>query len=74
MSLALLPKALRRKAKNLVNLAFLPLLLKRKHRKASVQKKAHLKRSLVWAAVSVVLRPLMKVDGDDDSSPVRGYR
>ncbi len=70
LSCGLLPKSARRKPGNLVNIALLPRFLKRLHRGAGANKRAHLKRLLVWAAMKVVLGDLLDPEPD---SPVAGY-
>ena len=70
LSSALLPKGIRRKPGNLVNVALLPKFLKRLHPGLSSQKNAHLKRLLVWPSLRAVLQPLIE---PDEEGPVPGY-
>ena len=71
LSLALMPKDLRRKPSNLTNLAFLPKFLKRRHRGAGIDKLSRLKRMLVWTCLRTVLRELIE---DDAGSPIPAYK
>lgn len=71
LSLALLPRHLRRKPGNLVNIALLPRYLKRHHGKVSDIKAASLKRWLTWAAMDVVLQELLQ---DPHDGPLPKYR
>ncbi len=70
LSLALLPKGIRRKPGELVNIALLPRYLKRQHGDAGPEKRAHQKRLLVWDAMKVVLADLLD---PEPKSPVAGY-
>ncbi len=71
LSIGTLPRVLRRKPGNLVNVALLPKFLRRHHPKASTTREASLKRWLTWTSMRVVLRDLLE---SDDMGPVPGYR
>ena len=71
MSTALLPKAIRRKACNLVNIALLPKFLKRFHPGSSTMKMAALKRRLTWTCITVALQALL--EDAVDVGPLPGY-
>ncbi len=70
LSVALLPRHLRRKPGNLINIALLPKFLKRHHPKASTTRSASLKRWLTWTSLRVVLKELLDCA---DAGPIPGY-
>ncbi len=69
LSVALLPRSLRRQPGNLMNVALLPKFLKRYHPKVSDTRSASLKRWLTWASMKVVLQELIECGGESNPMP-----